>query len=124
MGKTAQEKGTAMTDKTYDAGSTEDVRKAKRTAKILDNRERNGILKMTDDPEIRYVLSAFLDFAGPFRDTYVSDARDDARNSGIRSAGLWWLSKLLLHDPEILRKLEQDDDSPLKGRIDDDTESS
>ena len=106
----------------YDAGNTKDVKKAKAISKILSERERNGILKICNDHETRYVLARFFEEMGVFRDTYVTDARDDARNSGFKSAGLWWLTKALLHDPEIIAKLQTDDGSLLKGEQNNDDE--
>lgn len=112
-----------MTAKTYDNSDPKQVKSAKQLAKILRNREKNGIIKICNDPEIRYVLGLFLNEVGVFRDTYLTDGRDDARNSGFRSAGLWWLTRVLLHDPAIISKLQADDGSPiLKGEQNDDDE--
>lgn len=111
-----------MTGNNYDAGNRAHVKKAKHTQKILENRFRNGILKICNDDEIRYVMAQFFDVCGPFRDHYATDSRDHARNAGWAGAGLWFLQNLLLHDPEIVRKLQEDEDSPLKVKDDDGTD--
>jgi hypothetical protein len=99
---------------TYDSSDPKQVKDAKRKAAHLDLRLKNGIAKICNDAETRYALAVFLEIAGPFRDTYVTESRDDARNSGWKAAGLWWLSNALLHDPAIIGKMQADTDTPLK----------
>lgn len=112
-----------MTAKTYDNSDPKQVKSAKQLAKILRNREKNGIIKICNDPEIRYVLSQFFDATGVFRDTFSQVPTQHAFNDGQRNAGLWWLTKVLLHDPAIISKLQADDGSPiLKGEQNDDDE--
>lgn len=100
-------------NKPYDSSDPKQVKEAKRTRIILEKRVREGFQKICADRDCRYVLGQFLELAGAFRDTYVTNQRDDARNQGWRAAGLWWLSQALLHDVDIVRKLQTDEDSPL-----------
>lgn len=112
-----------MSKPTYNSGENKDVKKAKGLSKILREKERNGLLKICHDDDCRYVLGQFLELAGVFRDNFVVEPRQDAHNAGFRSAGLWWLSRVLLHDKDIIGKLQSDDGSPVsKGEPDDDDE--
>lgn len=109
-----------MADKSkgYDAGNPKDVKQAKKLQALLDERFENGMRKICNDVEIRAVLSRFFDEAGIFRDEPSVPTPDFAfehgRNSGRRSAGLWWLEQALLHDPDIIGKLKADEDSPIR----------
>jgi hypothetical protein len=100
--------------KPYDSGDPKDVAKAKRDRKFLDNRIRNAIVKMGQDPDIRYLLATFLEEARVFAPTFTPIPTQHAFNDGFRSAGLFWVQKVLLHDPTLINKLQTDEDSPLK----------
>lgn len=109
-----------MTKERYDAGDNKSVKKAKRESRILKDRMKNGILKMAADKDIRFVLASFLNDAGVFRQTFSQVPTQHAYNDGFRNGGLWWITNLLLHDPEIISKLQTDDGSALnKGQSDD-----
>jgi hypothetical protein len=113
-----------MNKEPYDAGDPKKVQAAKRKAKSVDERMQRGIMRICQDDDCRYVLNQFFNIAGPFRDTYVSDGRDDARNQGWKAAGLWWLNNALLHDPQIIAKMQSDEDSPLTVEMENDGSSS
>lgn len=104
----------------YDAGDTKQVKKAKQSARILKDRMKRGLLKMAEDKDIRYVLSTFLHDAGVFRPTFSQVPTQHAYNDGFRNGGLWWVTNLLLHDPQIISKLQTDDGSALKQEQSDD----
>ena len=99
---------------TYDAGDPKAVNKAKQKAYAMDERLANGFIKMCGDPDTRFVLAAFLDQAKCFNDAFVPDPYSHAHNAGWKSAGLWFLNNALLHDPQIVGKMQADKDSPLK----------
>jgi len=94
----------------YDAGDPKNVKDAKRKAYHLNEKIQNGIAKICNDPECRLVLAAFLDEANIFQTNFNSNATDHAYNEGFRSAGLWWLGKALLHDGQIMGKIQTDKD--------------
>lgn len=111
-------------NKPYDSTDPKQVKKAKRDARILQERMRNGILKMVADRDIRYVLAQYLDTAGVFRSVFHPTPTQHAFNEGQRNSGLWWVQQGLLHAPNFLDTLQNDDDSPLKAGADDYTSSS
>lgn len=90
-----------------------------RVRKILENRLRNGFAKIMDDRESRFVLASFLATAGILQDGFDPDPNVHAHSAGWKSAGLWWVTQGLLHDPAFLGRLAADDDSPLKVQADD-----
>ena len=98
----------------YDAGNPDKVKDAQRDAYHLTQRETNGILKICNDRDCRYVLAQFLEQSLVFANAFHSNATDHAFNEGFRNGGLWWLNKALLHDPEIMRKIQADKDSNQK----------
>lgn len=102
----------------YNHGDKGQTKKARQLERILRERFHNGIAKMCNDRDIRYVLASFLSEFGAFRDDPQIPTPDfmfeHGRASGRRSAGLWLMQQLLLCDPAIMSKLQQDDDSPLK----------
>jgi len=110
--------------KPYDHTDPKQVKDAKKVVKILENRMRNGLLKIAGDHEIRYVIAQFLAMAKPYGDVFSTIPTQHAFNDGFRNAGNWWLSNLLLHDPQILHKLMNDQDSPMKVEKDDDGRTS
>lgn len=101
----------------YDSTNPKHVKKAKKTAKVIEDRLANGILKICNDRDCRAVLARFFDEAGIFRDTPQIPTPDHAfehgRNAGRRSMGLWWLEQTLLQDVDIIGKLRADEFSPL-----------
>lgn len=108
-----------MSKEPYDASNPKHVKNAKQKRAHLNQRFRNGIIKIINDDDCRHVLNEFLQMTGPFRDTYVTDPRDDARNSGLRTAGLWWITNGLLHDKDFISKIQADDGSPITESQDD-----
>lgn len=98
----------------YDAGDPVAVKKAKKTRSILENRMKNGMAKIVADPDTRFVLASFLEQAKAFQDPFHRDPYQHAHNGGWRSAGLWWITQGLLHDPGFIGTLQADEDSPLK----------
>lgn len=102
----------------YDAGNPKDVKQAKKQQALLDERFENGMRKICNDVEIRTVLSRFFDEAAIFHDEPRIEGHDSTyehgRNAGRRSMGNWWLTKALLHDPDIIGKLKADEDSPIR----------
>lgn len=103
----------------YDASNPKHVKAARKNRAVLDERMANGLAKIVADKDSRYVLKAFLEMAGPFRDTYVTDGRDDARNRGWQGAALWWINNGLLSDRDFVSKLQDDDGSPIMESQDD-----
>lgn len=103
-----------MNNQPYDSGDPKAVKKAKQRAYHLDEREANGIAKICNDPDCRFVLSNFFDMAKLFSANFHPNPTDHAFNEGYRNAGLYWLNKALLHDPEIMRKIQADKDSNQK----------
>ena len=95
---------------TYDSSNPKDVKNAKARAYHLDEREANGIAKICSDPDCRFVLSNFFDMAKLFSANFHPNPTDHAFNEGYRNAGLYWLNKALLHDPQIMVKIQQDKD--------------
>lgn len=109
----------------YNAGNHDDVKDGKSLAKILELRERNGIVKICNDPDCRYALAQFLEAAKVFSNAFNSNPTDHAFNEGFRNAGLYWLNKALLHDADIMSKIQADKDSTQKlGKKDDNGNSS
>lgn len=109
----------------YDSSDPEKVKDAKRLAYHLNEREANGFAKICNDPDCRYVLSMFLEQANIFHSAFHSNPTDHAFNEGYRNAGLWWMNKALLHDGEIMAKIQADKDSNQKiGNNDDDRNDS
>lgn len=108
----------------YDSGEAKDVKKAKKQAKVLEDRFKRGMQKICQDVECRYVLAQFFDEAKVFHPDRAIPTPDHVfehgRDSGMRQAGLWWMTHALLHDPEIIGKLQQDTDSPLKAMTEED----
>ena len=94
----------------YNTSEPKDVKNAKARAYHLDEREANGISKICNDPDCRFVLSNFFDLAKLFSANFHPNPTDHAFNEGYRNAGLYWLNKALLHDPQIMVKIQQDKD--------------
>lgn len=94
----------------YDSSNPDDVKDAKNRAYHLDEREHNGFAKICNDPDCRFVLANFLEQARVFSNAFNSNATDHAFNEGFRNAGLYWLNKALLHDPQIMSKIQSDKD--------------
>lgn len=113
-----------MSNGKYDAGNPGDVKKAKRQRYLSEAKFDRGIEKICQDPDILNVLNHFFDVAGIFRDEPQIVTPDfvyeHGRNQGKKSAGLWWLSHLLLRDPNIVAKLEENKDLPNIVNSDDD----
>jgi len=106
-----------MTKKTItNIGDPDQVKQAAKTVKVLDERTRNGIIKMVNDPDCLYVLESFLADARVFNDNFHPDPYENAFNGGFRSSGLWWLSKVMLHAPQFLTTMSTDNDSPMKAQ--------
>lgn len=104
----------------YDSTSPKQVKAAKRDAKILGNKLRNGLIKIMDDPDTRHLLATFLHEAKVFAPTFSPDPHQHAFNEGFRNSGLWWVTKLLLADPASIARLVTDQDSPMKVENNDD----
>lgn len=98
----------------YDASNPEDVKDAKHRAYHLNEREHNGFVKICNDPDCRLVLDNFFEMARVFSNAFNSNPTDHAYNEGFRNAGLYWLNKALLHDPNIMSKIQADKDSNRK----------
>lgn len=102
---------------TYDSSNKKHVKDAKKQQKILEERFKNGMEKICSNPETRYVLDAFFQEVGVFHDEPMFQTPDHVfehgRSAGKRSAGLWWLKQALLHDPDIIGKLEADKNDPV-----------
>lgn len=92
----------------YDAGNEKDVQNADDRAYHLTEREANGITKICNDPDCRYVLAQFLEQALVFHNAFNPNPTEHAYNEGFRNGGLWWLNKALLHDPQIMSKIQTD----------------
>lgn len=97
----------------YDAGNPAHVKNAKRDRMIAENKFSNGMIKICNDPETRHVMAAFLEEARVFQSCFTDIPTQHGYNEGFRNGGLWWLNKALLHDPDIIGKLQRDDDSPV-----------
>lgn len=110
--------------KEYDSTDAKQVKNAKRDAKILENKKRNGLLKIMNDPDCRYALASFLSDAKVFQPAFSEKPTQHAFNEGFRNAGLWWMTELLLADPTSIARLHTDHDSPLKVENNDDGRSS
>ncbi|MDX9690542.1 MAG: hypothetical protein RBT70_08820 [Alphaproteobacteria bacterium] len=109
----------------YDSSNPEAVKDAKRKAYHLNEREANGIAKICNDPDCRFVLASFLEQANIFHTAFNPNPSEHAFNEGYRNAGLWWLNKALLHDKEIMAKIQADKDFNQKaGNYDDDRNDS
>ena len=93
---------------TSDAGNPKNVQNAKDRAYHLDEREANGILKICNDHDCRFVLATFLEQANLFHSAFNPNPTEHAYNEGFRNAGLWWMNKALLHDPQIMGKIQAD----------------
>ena len=94
----------------YNSGDKESVKDADRRAYHLREREHNGIVKICNDPDCRYVLAQFLEQGLVFNSAFNSNPTDHAYNEGFRNGALWWLNKALLHDPQIMGKIQTDKD--------------
>jgi len=92
----------------YDYGDAKAVKKAKQRSYTLEEKLANGFVKICNDPETRYVLSVFLDFARIFNSTFNQNPTEHAYNEGIRNAGLWFLNNALLNDKDIIAKMRYD----------------
>ena len=103
-----------MSQEPYNAGDPKAVKAAKRKAYNMDEKMLNGITKICNDPDTRYVLAQFWEQARIFHSNFNSNPTDHAFNEGFRSAGLWWMNNALLHEPGILAKMQTDKDSPLQ----------
>ncbi len=103
----------------YDSSDPKDVKNAKARAHHLMEREANGIIKICQDPDSRYVLSNFLETARVFQPCFDQVPTQHAYNEGFRNAALFWLNKALLHDPQIMVKIQQDKDRNKKENDDD-----
>lgn len=98
--------------KPYNSGDKVQVKEARQKAAALGDRFAKGMQKITNDPECRFVLKAFLDIAKPMSDTYMRESRDHAHAAGWAGAGWWWMQNALLHDPHFIGKLQTDDGLP------------
>lgn len=96
---------------TYDASNPDHVKDAKRRAYHLNEREHNAFVKMCNDPDLRYLLNTFIEHANVFHSTFNQNPSEHAFNEGFRNGGLWWLNKALLHDRDILSKIQSDKDA-------------
>lgn len=103
----------------YDHTNPKHVRAAKRNRAVLDERMANGLAKIANDPDCSYVLNAFLEQAGPFRDSFNPDPYQHAHAAGWKGAGLWWITNGLLHDKQFMSKIQTDDGSPMTESQDD-----
>lgn len=109
----------------YNAGNPDDVKDADRRAYHLREREANGIAKICNDSDCRYVLAQFLEQGLVFGNAFHSNPTDHAYNEGFRNGALWWLNKALLHDPQIMSKIQADKELNQKsGKNNDDRNSS
>jgi len=108
----------------YDNSNPEDVRNAKDRAYHLNEREANGIAKICNDPDCRYVLAQFLESAGIFHTNFNAVPTEHAFNEGFRNGGLWWLNKALLHDTQIMSKIQADKELNRKAEEDYDRRDS
>lgn len=93
---------------TYDSGDPKEVKKAKQRASSIDEKLANGFVKICSDPETRLVLSNFLETARVFTTAFHNNPTEHAYNEGYRNAGLWFLTNALLHDSDIVSKMQQD----------------
>lgn len=109
---------------TYDASNPKDVENAKERAYHLDEREHNALVKMCNDADIRHVLNTFFEQSLIFHSAFNPNPTDAAYNEGFRNGGLWWLNKALLHDPQIMSKIQSDKDRNQKAETDNDRSSS
>lgn len=107
----------------YDSSDHKKVKDAKSLAYHLNEREANGIAKICNDPDCRYVLAQFLEQSLIFHSAFNPNPTEHAFNEGHRNAGLWWLNKALLHDPEIMGKIQADKDSIEKAKTHDRSDS-
>lgn len=101
----------------YDAGNPDDVKDAKTLAHILKQREQNGFAKICADSDCRFVLAKFFEHTLIFNNAFHSNPTDHAFNEGTRNAGLWWLNKALLHDGDIMSKIQADKDMNQKAGL-------
>lgn len=108
----------------YDSSNPDDVKDAKNRAYHLNEREHNGFVKICNDPDTRFVLDIFLEQARVFSNAFNSNPTDHAFNEGFRNAGLYWLNKALLHDPQIMSKIQADKDKNQKAGKEHDNGSS
>lgn len=92
----------------YDSSDPKQVKKARQKAYAIDERMNNGIAKICNDPDCRFVLAAFFEEANMFHSNFNANPTQHAFNEGFRSSGLWWLTKALLNDKNILSKMEHD----------------
>lgn len=92
----------------YDASNPKDVQNAKDRAYHLNEREANGISKICNDPDCRFVLNMFLEQSLVFANAFNPNPTEHAYNEGFRNGGLWWLTKALLHDPQIMSRIQAD----------------
>ena len=92
----------------YDAGNEKDVQNADDRAYHLNEREANGFAKICNDPDCRFVLAQFFDQSLLFHSAFNPNPTEHAYNEGYRNQGLWWLNKALLHDPQIMSKIQAD----------------
>jgi len=101
----------------YDSSNIKHVKKAKKRAKLIEEKMARGMVKICEDKDIRFVINAFFDEVGIFRDEPRVETPDyiyeHGRNAGLKSAGNWWLTQALLNDREIISKLEQDKEENL-----------
>lgn len=97
-------------EKPYDSSDPKQVNKAKQKAYSLQEKLSNGIAKICNDPECRFVLQTFFEEAKIFHSNFNPNPTEHAFNEGYRSSGLWWLSLALLHDPSIVSKIQHDKD--------------
>lgn len=108
----------------YDSTNPQHVKNAKRDAKVMENKKRNGLVKIMNDPDCRYALSTFLHEAKVFQPTFSPVDTQHAFNEGFRNGGLWWVTQLLLADPSSIGRLLTDQDSPMKVVNNDDGSST